>query len=532
MEYIISKKKKIIKKELLDEFYINPRDFVINGKFDSQFIYYLPQNDCIVFILDNNFTILDLKKSMIRSISIKFISSEYKYLTGDNKITDKKKKENYESLCFLDNNQHGLVKNFIVIEIENEIDYLLFVVEYMNNDFCISRYSLINNKFENVLSLRKLDENYFKVFEKMKKFQVLTYDSNLRYLYIGEIVFIFYRMLSNIFIGIYNTKLNSFNFFFSIEKMNLINFDVMFDNKLIWIFYITDNFNMIVESFSYTKKYSNFKLELKTSIDLFNDNKMISGYRLRKDYLFIAKLNTLYIFKRNDNSFTLFRDVNFQYLNIIKFIEYIDDRIYVFNSSGDYSTIEITETNTFVLNKFSMHLINEIYHIVNFKNGKGVYLIGAFNVIKSNDFTITYFIPNKYNLKMKDKHGLSEYVGSILRNRLEINIDKNDKFINRIYYYKYMFENNNESIKNLLLDEYKQNKSILKYMCEICDSLIKDDNFCINNHFTPSCCLTNIPVNINNTFLTCDICDLIFEKESLSKNNSLCVICQNRLNYL
>ena len=97
MDNIVSIRKKIIKKETEEEFYLNSCDVFIAGKIyemasNSKVFYYLPYNEVFVVLFNDFISIFDLKKSIFKKLTItkQFkISEIYKFFFGESKKINK-----------------------------------------------------------------------------------------------------------------------------------------------------------------------------------------------------------------------------------------------------------------------------------------------------------------------------------------------------------------------------------------------------------------------------------------------------------
>jgi len=212
MDNIVSIRKKIIKNETEEEFYLNPCDIFVTGKIygknsNPKAFHYLPFHEFLVVLFDDFISIFDLKKSIFENLTIlkQFkISEIYNYFFGDlngnnnntslnNPFNKSHKNEHGNSESLLTRNSKTLFQdqqknskeiteedwfndknfNFNLDEQNKDIRFfqvwedpfdknLLFFIEFLNKDFIVFK---VKNIFTDIFC----KQNNFKIKNDIKQ---------------------------------------------------------------------------------------------------------------------------------------------------------------------------------------------------------------------------------------------------------------------------------------------------------------------------------------------------------------------------
>lgn len=585
MEKILSSRKKIIKNATENEFYLNQRDIVINGKLENLNSFYLDFNSILAFIYDEFICFVDLLKSASNCLT--FIK-EIKYKNIYDKCFGvEKNSKNITLNCvnddinFLEKHDSKILTNFICFENNHNIYICL---QFLDENFLIIKYDDIrresNNSSNNYEIIFKLKRSEFKnifptVFEN-KNINSLFYSSvKLAETEINEkpeLNLICLKLFNYISLGVLaNNKLK-------FEYTHTLNFDfyefhVKIFNSLIFVIINTIDYNIIILTFSFNKNTFNLINEQIFEQSIFNNNnKMINHVNLFKNNqnnlnLIVCKINQIFIFeysfmKNNNlpkNNF-IFKNCHniINNIEVIKFSFYIEPYILLFTSKNNYFMINEITNKT---DEFSINILKEIYSIHKFKNDLGFYLIGTNNIFKYVDFNIACFLPkflknenedilsileNKKNYSFHFHEfmiifsryfsitDLEEISSDILSNKIRYKKEI-ENILTRVSFYMTGNDNLKNEIKRFILNGNQVESNHLKYIknknfvCEMCNSVYTNyENriyFCDNNHSTYSCSLTHIPLcgNSDKDFYMCEACDVIYSE----KEDKKCLICLN-----
>ena len=241
--------KTCVEKENQDEYYLNPKDNIINEHYNQllfkslpvNLLFYLPRNEIIIIILEEKLIIYDIKISITESLKIIDeifykdiikIFSEIKIIKTDNvkveKVDKNKKTTYFMGLNFISKEQEDKqIKNIMISEdFYNKKGLFIIIIEFMNLDIYIIEYNLLNEinnnpKFTLILKADKylfvgktnlnivsnLNENYYKNAYKTK-FKIINY--------LNSKIFLLYQHQYNFYI--YNFKINEISSFAYINQ--------------------------------------------------------------------------------------------------------------------------------------------------------------------------------------------------------------------------------------------------------------------------------------------------------------------------
>ena len=427
MEKLIQYKKTKIEEETKEEFYLNPKDMVNNDKvYESSntldVMYYLPLNELLVVIFEENFVVIDIKKTLSRNFTIiKMFSISDIFKKAFNENDEKKSvpssSDSFGGFCFkIRESDLKKIKNFSCIEIKNKLNQLFFLIEFVNLDFVIIKYDNINTQTDfNVLFTQTKS-----FFAKNSKNLKLNYETCLIMNYATRIACLeeknnsktfnlFYQVESLIFV--YKLSEDSCKFFQKLSwnsdiKTLIADYSHLDDTNEI-IFYIVNVTNSIQKA--------TLNTDSKTFSEGLSLNKPNEGnitlikadsFKAQKILLY-AQLNAVYIYDFLNSSllfkitFALFEDWIISYCFIT-----LNEAIYIFNSNGDYSysSLNLSQPtigsgeNPFEITNSSMDSLKiskQIYSVKEFNSRIGFFILSTQNPIKIQNVNITYFLPEQ-----------------------------------------------------------------------------------------------------------------------------------------
>jgi hypothetical protein len=458
MDKIMSFKIMNVRHETEKEFYLNPRDFNLNGKLlldllenDSLF-FYLPFNEYFVILHDEFILIIDIKESI--SSRFKIISQIdyfqlYEIYFGK-KSSDyhlkKTKKENsrksiYTNLNFICSEEYRKLKNFCVFETKSITNKLIFMLEYMNNDFLVFFYDKLSdistiqiifknskdqfiskittniseinkqlqrNKLNEIFLQNCLDEN-FKLATSIKYIELTVENFHTSHLDCTQYHMVLLKLDNILSLNTIDLNQNSFTF----DYIHCINQDIIYIKSemigsTLTIIQINSDFDLIID-YLCVKYSSETKLKfecsyLSTQQIKFDDSIMISQFNIERQekediVLLVCKLDTVFYYvlsnKNSKHFFILKNKFSFpQIKNLtIKYSYLIGEELYVFSNKCNYASLNIKNSSPPIYD--SLCIVRDVFAVKKFYNKLGFFVLGSNSFFKNNDFNICYFLPER-----------------------------------------------------------------------------------------------------------------------------------------